>query len=204
MLNCLQDANADVSEKSLGCVLKIQERNLPLDSLTSAHLLDVLVVGHFASKREENLRDATLAVRSLLREHLPSTLPVLLKGTTSRSLQTSLQCVLCISQSLGKEICGPVAGAAPDAGLLSPLVEQLLRVIATAKVSVRPLCPCRSSLFILLLAVPLLACLLRDVLTLVCVLCIAAEDPQCRASRSSDGGSAVVVRGSSSGGGCGF
>ena len=131
--SCLQDANASVHEEALSCILQAQEKGLSFSSNTGV-LMDILIVTLFCSKQQQIVSDANRCARELLRDSLLVSLPVLLKGTINRNLYSGLQSIICISESIGKEIAGSDGGCIPDA-LLSSLIDQLLRVIATAKVT---------------------------------------------------------------------
>ncbi len=137
-MNCLQDANATVHEAAIKVLISIQVRGMVQDASTSAHLLDLLISSLFCSKRTETVEDATRSARMLLLQDLHATLPVLLKGTLSRNLSSGLQSLVCLQKSMGVEIRGNSADSAspscPVPDLLSSMVDQLLRVIATAKV----------------------------------------------------------------------
>lgn len=137
LLNCLQDANTDVHELAISTLLVIQEKQLSIDGASSAHLTDLLITSLFCAKRSETVESAMRSARFLLSAHLSLCLPVLLKGTASRNLSSGYQCLVCIYKSLGVEIRGDGAAACPPLSpdLMSSLVDQLLRVIATAKVS---------------------------------------------------------------------
>ena len=145
----MQDANASVHESALASLLLIQERGIMLSPGVSAHLIDLLITSLFRSKRPETVEDATRSARMLLRSCLSETLPVLLKGTTSRNLFSGLQSLVCIGRSMGVEIRGGEASspvpACPESDLLSAMVDQLLRVVSTAKVMGRAraaICAC--------------------------------------------------------------
>ena len=127
--SCLQDANSDVSEEALRVVHIICGRHVPFSKF-SVSLLDLLVHKMYSSKQSSTVNTATLCTQLILGDYLEECLPVLLKGTTSRNLATALQSLLCISKCLGEEI--EVDNLSTD--LLSSMIDQLLRVIATAKV----------------------------------------------------------------------
>jgi hypothetical protein len=133
LLNCLQDANADVHEAALTCLLSIQEKNISISDASAAHLMDLLITNLFCAKRSETVESALRSSRYLLSSNLVVTLPVLLKGSISRNLSSGYQSLVCTAKSIGKEISGPNNSPLPSE-LLSPMIDQLLRVIATAKV----------------------------------------------------------------------
>ena len=137
-MNCLQDANATVHEAAVKILIDIQTRGMVQDAATSAHLIDLLITSLFCSKRVETVEDATRSARMLLLQDLHATLPVLLKGTISRNLSSGLQSLVCLQKSMGVEIRGESSQQAipdpPSPDLLFSLIDQLLRVIATAKV----------------------------------------------------------------------
>ena len=130
LLNCLQDANSNVHEEGLRCLLVIQDCGIGLNAATSAHLLDLLITSLFCSKQPETAAGALRSGRMLLKSHFADTFPVLLKGTICRNLHSALLSLVCISKCLGEEIRADKLS--PE--LMSSMVDQLLRVIATAKV----------------------------------------------------------------------
>jgi hypothetical protein len=129
LLGCLQDANADVHEEALRALLLTQTKCISIPAPTAAHLMDLLITSLFCSKRPDIVMEVMRSAQLLLRDHLSDTLPVLLKGTICRNLSSGLQSIVCISRSLGAEISD---GLSPE--LMASMVEQLLRVVATAKV----------------------------------------------------------------------
>lgn len=132
LLNCLQDANVDVHEEALRCLLQTQTKCIHIPAPTASHLLDLLITSLFCSKRPDIVISVMNSAQLLLKTHLSATLPVLLKGTICRNLSSGLQSLVCISKSLGVEIGGVETPLSPD--LMASMVEQLLRVVATAKV----------------------------------------------------------------------
>ena len=127
LTSCLQDANSDVSEEALSCVHIICGRRV-LGAEHAESLQDLLVHKMFPSKRPQTIADSTYCTSFLLENYAESVLPILLKGTMSRNLSSGLQSLVCILKSLGTEI----KDLPPE--LLSSMVDQLLRVVATAKV----------------------------------------------------------------------
>jgi hypothetical protein len=132
LYNCVQDANSDVQESALSCIVELQSRGLSLGPGShAAQLMDALVSRLFCAKQEATVEQATRSARCLLRDYVCDALPVLLRGTSSRNLFSGYQSLLTLQKSLGVEI------VTLDVDLMGRLVDQLLRVVSNAKVCVR-------------------------------------------------------------------
>ena len=125
----MQDANADVQEGALACVLELQARGLSLGPGShAAQLMDVLVSRLFCSKQEATVDQAVRSARFLLRDYVGDALPVLLRGTSSRNLFSGYQSLQTLHKSLGVEL------GTLGADRTTIFVDQLLRVVSNAKV----------------------------------------------------------------------